>query len=627
MKRLIRWMKRLIQRMLGIGVLNLQRKAEQAKLAAQRAENFAQQRQFVQALVTGQEVLAQWDSAASWVERLIYRWTMQRSRLLFKEQVLGWQYLILLDYEAGARQAETLAQQRQFVQALVKGQEVLSQWDSAASWIEQQMLQLQKQMWTWQSLAQRDYQAALERSHWLATEGRFQDAIDLLEPLHNQLFHSSGELLLDRMHQIIDTLSRQLSQQSETPFLENLRQTLSTRKTLHQLIDARKWFYLGLQAEKAEHWLVAKQYYQTAMSLSSHWKTECQLRLGLVAMKTAKWSEGLSYLKDVQTQQAIDLREICYAQQTNGQSRIPRQQPFEQPRLEVEVWRRQDWQEIARVAEECWLTHRNSLTLHNWAIATYYRSLNTGQHWNECIIALSTAFANLRQDPALETVPWLPRQSVDHNEIDHSEINAQLKQHLEELVKGLESTDPTQWSQICPLYRLETTALDLMGNPPTEGLEVEGLFITPGCYQHYRPQFKCHLFRTDLIWTLYTDWWQAIIACRDGNIFQAIQLRPQREPTFRAEQFAQAFVCYYEGCYYLQIQPDGYLRWRLAMAPLRQAKSVIQSTPKWLVELDLLCEADSNAIWHTSDRNEFVHFWYEIARTQLAAHYLNQLDR
>jgi hypothetical protein len=438
-------------------------------------------------------------------------------------------------------------------------------------------------------LAKQDYQAVLKRSQGLATGGQFQDAIDLLEPLQRQFFQPDGKAFLE---------------------------------TLYEIVEARKSFHLGLHAERAEDWHIARHCYQSAMTLSSYWKTECQVRLAWVAIKTAQWSEGLSYLEHIQTEQAAALREICHAQLDKPQPVVQKPQPIEHPRLEIEVWQQHDWQEIVDVTEECWLTHQNNLTLHNWAIATYYRSLNTGHYWDECIIALSTALANLHQDPALQSISWSATQSVDL-----SEVCTQLRQHLEELVHGLEDTNRAEWDQIHLLHRLEATSLDLMGYPPTDGVQVEGIFLTPGCYQRYRHRFRVPPFRGHLIWTLYTDWWQAVLACRDGNTFQAIQLRPKQEPISEAERFAQALVLYYEGCYYLQIQPGGYLRWRSAMAPLRQAKSAIRLTPEWFNQLDRLCETYSNAIWHTSDRYDFVQFWYELVESRMAKHHFNQLDR
>lgn len=126
---------------------------------------------------------------------------------------------------------------------------------------------------------------------------------------------------------------------------------------------------------------------------------------------------------------------------------------------------------------------------------------------------------------------------------------------------------------------------------------------------------------------LYTDWWQAILSCIDGNTFQAVQLRPQREPISETEQLAQAFVSYYEGWYYLQTQADGSIQWRTAMAPLLQAKLAIQAFPNWFEETDRFFESYTQTISHTRDRIELIRFWHELLKSTRSTHYLRRLDR
>lgn len=498
MQPLIRWINALSQMLLGVRILNLFRQVSQSQLALRQVDLFAQKRQFIRAFVTAEEVIARWNLVPSWTEQQTRRWLMARS----------------LEH-VGQRMKE------------------------------------------WEFLAEQEYRAALERSHWLATEGRFQEAIDLLEPVHRQA--SSSKLM-----------SRSINQ--------------AWIDTLHSVIAGRKSFYLGLFAEQLKQWEVAKEHYQKAMSLSPHWRSESQLRLAWIDAQSAH------------TRQHID-------------------QPSS---LDVELWKRQNWQEIVEVTESSWLNHLSISTLHNWAVATYYRALNSKSYWEEAIVALSTALANLHHDPSIQNIPWLAGQTVDL-----SELYAQLKENLEELINSIEQTQPTEWSQIQLLYRLEKTALELIGYPATKGLRVKGLFLTPGCYQRYRHKLKNAQFPGSLVWALYTDWWQSILACLEGNTFQALQLKPPHEPTSEAEKFAQSFLNYHEGCYYLQISPHGNPRWRLAIKPLQQAKSVIQASSVWCIELDHLFEIHFKAVWNTSDRPEFTQFWYDLLASPLAKSYLD----
>ncbi len=76
----------------------------------------------------------------------------------------------------------------------------------------------------------------------------------------------------------------------------------------------------------------------------------------------------------------------------------------------------------------------------------------------------------------------------------------------------------------------------------------------------------------------------------ERNSQRAIQIKPTTKQTIGVEKFADNFVAYYEGCYYLQ------QKWQQAVAKLKQAKPEIKENQDWQQELDKLCNSQLQII-------------------------------
>ncbi|MEH2245018.1 hypothetical protein [Nostoc sp.] len=285
------------------------------------------------------------------------------------------------------------------------------------------------------------YYATLQKVQQAQSEGRLQGAIALLK---NALINFSRSDGLD--------------------LLQKLQQTLKGREQFRQ----------GLAAEKVGDFKAAASLYKNAKLLLPN--TYCKIRLALVAIKTQAWATALTHLETVPGEQAAYLRGFAYAQQENLQvaykewqglttaniakqreiiknlsqrQRLLRLQNIEQlvkvenwenaktestqftqkfgfdplveqnlneyiqPRLEAELWQGKDWRIIADKAEKAWISQPNITTLHNLAVANYYLPQTEPIKLLNLIFSLSTALANITEDPSLQDVPWLENKPVE----------------------------------------------------------------------------------------------------------------------------------------------------------------------------------------------------------------------
>jgi tetratricopeptide (TPR) repeat protein len=582
----------------------------------------------------------------------IVRWFNSLSRLLLGVGVMDF-FKKVSDSKQAFERAMAQAQKHKYLDALNIAEEVLDIWYTPASANEQKLRQwfaddllkkIKQQLAEWEPKADDEYKAAKERAYWLASEGRFEEAIALFEPVHQRYYEPEARKFINEVYQVI---------------------------------AGKKSFKLGLFAEQAGDFATALSHYQNAVVASTCWEVECRIRMGIIAIKTQDWQKAYFQVKDINTKQATYIKGFICAQQGDWQScklewqtilsnevkperfserdlkkakyniqelvekRNLKQAKIEsqnflikygedeivranlekniQPRLELELWRQHPWQHVD-VAEQQWLEKLDITALHNWALVAYHQvQTNTNLDlYDELIIAWSTAIANLHLNPLLQNIPWMGDVSVDLEE-----VSQQLLQKLEVLINSIEDQSE-RYQQFYELYRLETEALRLIGTPAKQGVRVKGLFITPGCYHRYRHQIKFPPLPGKLWATLYTDWYSAVLACLKGDYFKAKELKPKTEPVSEAEKFAQRFVSYHEGCYYLEIETGGYPRWRSAVAPLRLAKSEIRASKEWCVRVEELCKIHYQAVaWNQDERREFARFWYEILESSTAKYYID----
>lgn len=534
------------------------------------------------------------------------------------------------------KEAELQTQQRFFKQALAvyRQAEQLYSTDAVKVAIAECIVQIKQEQ---------AYEATLQQVQQAAQQGKLRGAIALLESALTKFPRQDGIVLL---------------------------------KQLQRTVKGREKFRQGLNAEKMGALKGAASMYEEAKTLLSD-PTQCHIRLGLVAIKIEDWATALYHLEDVPGEQAAYLRGFANAKLGNLQQAHREWQPLTQttvayqrealknlaqrqrllgiqnieqlvkdeslekakvasaafiqkfgadslvqgnldehiqPRIESADWQSSDWGTIADTVEQAWISQPNLTSLHNWVVANYYYAHQTGDFdsLQDMIVALPTALANLRNDPALQNVPWLGNTLVDYDS-----VALDLQRRLEEAIDAFKDRDIYQYLKLRDRYRLEMVALRLMGDPPTKGLKVKGVYITPGCYELHKENLKEITFPAKLWATLYTPWGLAVAACQEGDTQRAIQLKPSNKPNIEAEFFAQKFVAYHEGCYYLQQQ-----KWQEAMISLGQAQPEIKASTQWQNEIDRLCGIQRQAISEFSEHLEFAQEWYDLLGSQAVRSYL-----
>ncbi|MDJ0678142.1 MAG: peptidase M, neutral zinc metallopeptidase site [Calothrix sp. MO_167.B42] len=494
--------------------------------------------------------------------------------------------------------------------------------------------------------AEKIYDSALQTAKQAANEGKLRSAITLLSSALGKFHRADGIELIEK---------------------------------LQRTVKGREKYRAGLEAEKAGNLLEAASFYQSAKVLLPE-PTECQLRLGIVAIKTKEWADVLSHLKGLDVQPAPYLRGFALAQQGYLQAAYKEwqglsnpeitaqketlktlsqrqrllaikniQQLIEnehleqgktasaefiekfgadplvegnlnehiQPRLEAAIWQNDNWEILTHTVEQAWILDPNCTTLHNWLVANYYNTQNSTSNISELIIALPTALANLTYDPAVKDVPWLGNQVIELKS-----VSLELQRRLEEIIDTFKEQNTNEYFQLRDYYRLDMVALSLMGNPPKEGMKVKGVFVTPGCYSRFLTHWQNIIQDSidpsqNILRSLYTPWGLAVAACVQGDTKRGIKLKPSTKPVSRVETFAQKFVAYHEGCYQLQEQ-----KWREAIIPLKLAQSQIQVSIDWQQEIDRLCGLQRQGISEFKEHLEFAQFWDDICKSQAARSYL-----
>lgn len=507
------------------------------------------------------------------------------------------------------------------------------------------------------------YESQLKHAQQASQEGKLRGTIALLESASANFPRQDGIELLEQLKRTVKGR-------------EKFRQGLSTEK----LGDFRG---AALMYQEAKILLSEPTEYPIRLGIVP---IECQIRLGIVAIKTEDWKTALSHLNGLPGEQAAYLRGFAHAKQGDLQQahrewqssthktiesqkellknlaqrqRLLTIQNIEQlvkaenldramavsttfvqkfgadslvqenldnhilPRIETAVWQNSDWGTIADTVEKAWIAQPNLTSLHNWVVAIYYYALakppetRDFDSLQDLIVGLSTALANIRQDPALKNIPWLGNKLVDYDS-----VFSDLLRRLEEAIDAIKDKNITQYLKLRDRYRLEVTALRLMGKPPTKGMKMNDIFVTPGCYERYSNQLPFNWIGSlnsiqDIQRSLYTSWGLAVAACIEGDIQRAIQLKPSNKSKSEVESFAQKFVAYHEGCYQLQQQ-----KWKQAKSSLQQARAEIKATSEWRTEVDRLCGIQRQAITEFKEHLEFAQFWYDLLGSPPAKSYL-----
>ncbi|QJB28541.1 tetratricopeptide repeat protein [Limnospira fusiformis] len=500
---------------------------------------------------------------------------------------------------------------------------------------------------------QNQYELALEKAVNLAKNGEFKAALNVINLALDKFEREDGQTL---------------------------------RGTLNRVMQGKDYYSQGLGAEKSGNLGQAISFYQKSYQLLPE-LTETQIRLAIVSLKTANWQQAIAHLQGHSGEKIKYLRGFAYLQQGDfqqaevewrslshpqvksqleivrtlrGRDRLKLMLSIQQlvddnnldnagamsrqflhsygsdtvveanlnnhilPRLEAKIWEGQDWPKIAQITEQVWLKNGDCKSLHNWAIATYYNAQINSHTRRDWVVAATTALANLERDPAWQNIPWLPKISIDIEE-----IFSHFLATLETAIDSLKDDNLAEYLKLRDQFRLDAIALKLVKKFPHQAAQINHLILLPGCYHRYRHQFSnikipqtsnSASTETNILPALYTSWGLAVAAAFDGDGERAIQLKPSRSYQFNSSQkneyFAQKFLAYSEGIHYLQKQ-----RWRESIAALNALKNEWRSHPEWHRELERLCESQRQALNSLSDHLAFSDFWYQLLGTEASCSY------
>lgn len=491
------------------------------------------------------------------------------------------------------------------------------------------------------------YEADLQRAHQGFREGRLRGAIALLESALNNFPRSDG-----------------------TELLEQLKRTIKGRETFRQGLNAEKVgalkgaaamyeeakaflddptecvLRLGLVAIKMEDWAKSLSHLQGVSGEQAaylrgfayakegnlpqahrEWQPLAQTTIGhqrntlniLAQRQRLLELQNIEQLVKAESLEDAKTVSTAFIQKFGSDSLVEKNiDEHIQPRLEAAAWQSSNWRTIVKTVKQVWIEQPNLTSLHNWVVATYYYALVKPQEVRDfgslenLIIALSTALANLHDDPSLQNVPWLGNTPVDYDS-----ISSNLLRRMEEAIDNHKAKNIDEYLKLRDRYRLEMVSVRLIASSPNKGVRVQGISITPGCYKLHEKKLKDTKFPAYLWGTLYTSWGLAVAACVESDTQRAIQLIPSTKSSGEAELYAQKFVAYHEGCYHLQ-----QLKWRRAMLALKQAQAEIKASIDWQKEIDRLCGLQRQALSEFAEHLEFAQFWYDLLGSQPARSYL-----
>jgi tetratricopeptide (TPR) repeat protein len=549
-----------------------------------------------------------------------------------------------------SRLEEEINRRNHFQKLIFQGKEQAKQkfFDRAlATFLEAKQLFITEELKTeitscqYQLEKQEKYEQILKKANNLARKGEFQGAIDLLKPALIEFSRTDGKSLLDK---------------------------------LEQVARGKEYFLSGLKLEKEGRLDKAKNNYQQAVKLIPK-LTECRIRLAIIALKNNNCSEAFSHIDNIAGEQAAYIRGFAYAKQGKWQQadrewqsishndvKAQRQSlkilaqrdrlttmskieqlvdsgNLEQARsislefiqkfgvhrlvednlqghiqaiLETKIWKTQDWNNIATTTEKFWIESQDITSLHNWAVATYYQAQINPNRLADLVIAWSTALANIQIDPSLKDLPWL-----ENIILDLEQVSTNLTELLEKVIDAVKDRDVEQYLQLRDLYRCETLALRLIKHSPSTGVRVKQLLLSPGCYQRHLNTLPKFNLPAEPWGELYTNWGEAVAACIEGDLARAIQIKPKTNPSSVAEQSADSFIAYHEGCYYLQQH-----NWRKAITILKQVQEKIRTSSDCCEEIDKLCEKQRQNLSNFHEHLEFAQFWYDLLASYSASSYL-----
>jgi hypothetical protein len=498
------------------------------------------------------------------------------------------------------------------------------------------------------------YEQYLIQANKLAQGGEFQKAIKLIKPIVSKFPRYDGKEFLAK---------------------------------LQNVVNGKICFHAGLLAEKNNDLETAKSKYQEALLILPHLE-KCWTRLNILEIKNQKYQQVLSNLTNINNSTAAYLRGYIYAQQgdfttadqewrkfpsevieeqrkllldlvkrqkmvilktienlvTSGDLVEAKKVSLEflkqyasesivlnnlnnhiEPAMIVEKWQQKDWEKLARECEQEWRDTKDIVSLHNWAISTYYYSQIDPTKLRELITAWSISLTNIYNNPVWKNIIWL-----DYHKINFTEVVTKIKQILENKIEDIKEIDLSEYLHLRDLYRRENAywkLLKLTEQPSiSSSLMINNLLVSPAgakyCnYDNLQNYLKSVINNNQLCQALYTDWGLAIAACLQGDIERAIKIKPNNQPYLEIEKYAHSWLCYHEGCYLLKNNDS----WQQAGEILKQARNLIVFNNEWIESLDNIFSKKRNQIENLSEHLQFAKLWVDLLNSQNAKSHLAEM--
>jgi hypothetical protein len=282
------------------------------------------------------------------------------------------------------------------------------------------------------------------------------------------------------------------------------------------------------------------------------------------------------------------------------------------PGIEAKIWRSRDWKNLALLAHENWRNSPTIASLHNLTVAQYYAA-KIDNNIERLMIYWSTAIANIDLNPTLKNLPWMGTKSISIED-----ISEKLWQLLEQQIEDIKESNLDEYFRLRDRYRQEFCAVKLAKSDVNAKISVSGLTISPGFYRDYYSHIP--LTGEPQVWqTLYTKWGTAVAACLERDPQRSEIIRSDLAVNSSIEEFAQHFILYEQGCYYLQ-QED----WRKAIYPLNDAKNAIIEHRLWQRKLNDLCTERRKTIDDFDEHMDFAKFWDDLLSSSESEDYLVQ---
>jgi tetratricopeptide (TPR) repeat protein len=157
-------------------------------------------------------------------------------------------------------------------------------------------------------------------------------------------------------------------------------------------------------------------------------------------------------------------------------------------RIAHQLWMSQEREKIVINAEREWERKRNLESLHNLAIALYYRSVENPATLEKLIPVWLSATANLNLNTSIRNMIW---KVIDDGDI--RDLEAQLTRILEELIDRTKE-DLNYYLQLRDLYRCDTVALEsskILGLKPRRS--TTALLLNTSTFTKY--MLKCETWK------------------------------------------------------------------------------------------------------------------------------------